>query len=75
MGDLEIPGLPEEVLRALRRRAADNHRGVEAEAVAILIEAVSPYIRLGSMLAEIELTDAELAAFDRDRSPPRKLDL
>lgn len=77
VGDLEILDLPEEVLRALRRRAVDNHRGVEDEAAAILIEAVSPHIRLGSTLteigAQIELTDAELAAFDRDRSPRESL--
>ncbi|MEV0111558.1 hypothetical protein AB0H42_35275 [Nocardia sp. NPDC050799] len=54
-----------EVLRALERRAAGNHRSAEAEAGVILIEAVSPYVRLGTMLteigAEIELTDEELA--------------
>jgi plasmid stability protein len=79
MGDLEIRGLPDELLRALHRRAASKHRGAETEATVILIEALSPYIRLGSMLTEIgagiELTDEELAAFDRDRSPPRELDL
>ncbi|MBF6320371.1 plasmid stabilization protein [Nocardia cyriacigeorgica] len=73
MGDLEIRGLPDEVLRAVQHRAAANNRDVEAEVAAILIAAVAPHLRLGSLLgaigAEIELTSAELAEFERDRTP------
>jgi plasmid stability protein len=79
MGELEIGGLPDEVLRALERRADSNHRSIEDEARAILIHALLPGVRLGSVLAdisrEVALTEEESAGFDRDPTPPREIDL
>lgn len=79
MGEVEIRGLPAEVLRTLEQRAIGHNRSIEAEAAAILIEALVPDIRLGSMLTEIgrevALTDEETAGFDLDRCPARELDL
>ncbi len=75
MGEVEIRGLPDQVLRALEQRAIGHNRSIEAEVAAILIEALVPDIRLGSMLTEIgrevALTDEEMAGFDRDRGPAR----
>ncbi|MFI9536832.1 FitA-like ribbon-helix-helix domain-containing protein [Nocardia fusca] len=79
MGELEIGGLPAEVLRALEHQADSNHRSIEDEARVILIQALLPGVRLGSMLADsgrgVELTEEESAGFDRDPSPPREIDL
>lgn len=55
MKNVTIRNLSDEVHRAIRVRAAENDRSVEAEMRAILAEAVQPRdrVRLGSMLAEI----------------------
>jgi plasmid stability protein len=81
MAILTVRNLPDEVHRALRVRAALHGRSTEAEVRAILEEAVRPEgrIRLGSLLAAIgrraELTDEELAAFERDKTPAEPLRL
>ena len=64
-----VRNLPDEVHRALRVRAAMRGRSMEAEAHAILAEAVLPEgrVALGSLLTEIGrragLTDEEFAGF------------
>ncbi|HMS77315.1 FitA-like ribbon-helix-helix domain-containing protein [Gordonia sp. (in: high G+C Gram-positive bacteria)] len=82
MKNVTIRNLSDEVHRAIRVRAAENDRSVEAEMRAILAEAVQPRdrVRLGSMLAEIwsedPLTDDEHAILNsRDRTPHEPMDL
>lgn len=55
MAALNIRNLPEETHRALRVRAAQNGRSMEAEARAILDDAVRPSERqrLGSALVDL----------------------
>nr|WP_232315717.1 plasmid stabilization protein [Mycobacterium celatum] len=74
--------LPAEVHRALKLRAARQGRSMEAEARAILTEAVKPERRskFGSVLADIgreaKLTDEEFAVFgqrERTRIQPVSL--
>jgi plasmid stability protein len=79
MPSVTIRNLPDEVHRAIRVRAAQHGRSIEAEMRNILESAVKPEgrVKLGSMLAEIgrqvKLTDEELATFEnlRDRTPAR----
>ncbi len=79
MAMLTVRHLPDEVHRALRARAAQHHRSMEAEVRDILESAVSPQgrVRLGSLLVEIgqqaRLTDQEFALFAqaRDKAPAR----
>lgn len=74
-----VRNVPDEVHRAIRVRAAQHGRSVEAEMRAILESAVKPQgrVKLGSLLAEIgrkiKLTDEEFAIFEsvRDRTPAR----
>lgn len=83
MAMLTVRNLPDEVHRALRVRAAEHGRSMEAEVREILEAAISPENRpkLGSLLAEIgreaQLSDEEAAVFDevRDKSPARAIDL
>lgn len=83
MAMLTVRNLPDEVHRALRIRAAEHGRSMEAEARVILESAVAPQdrVKLGSLLAEVgrraALTDEEVAVFDevRDKSPARAVDL
>jgi plasmid stability protein len=81
MAMLTVRNLPNEVHRALRVRAAMHGRSTEAEVRAILEEAVKPEgrVKLGSLLASIgreaRLTDEELAAFERDKTPATPIDL
>ena len=82
MALLTVHNLPDEVYRALRARAALSDRSTEAEARAILAEAVLPEGRtaLGTLLTVIgrraRLTDEEFAGFARhDRAPARPIDL
>ena len=62
--------VPDEVHRAIRVRAAQHGRSIEAEMRDILESAVKPQsrVKLGSALAEIgrkiRLTDEELALFE-----------
>lgn len=55
MPSISVRNLPEGVHRALKRRAADHGRSAEAEARAILAEAVLPEVRvrIGSALRRI----------------------
>ncbi len=63
MASISVRNLPEGVHRALKRRAAEHGRSTEAEARAILAEAVLPPAeeRMGSALrrigAELGVTD------------------
>ncbi|MGY6554571.1 MAG: FitA-like ribbon-helix-helix domain-containing protein [Wenzhouxiangella sp.] len=83
MAILTVRNLPDEVHRALRVRAAEHGRSMEAEVRAILEATVTPKgrVKLGSLLAELgrqaRLTDEEAAVFDevRDKSPGRDIDL
>jgi len=71
--------VPDEVHRAIRVRAAQHGRSIEAEMRDILESAVKPpgRVKLGSMLAEIgrtlKLTEEEFAIFEsvRDKTPAR----
>lgn len=77
---LTIRGVPEEVHRAIRIRAALHGRSLQAELRDILTNAVKPEgrIKLGNLLADIgrqvKLTDEEIAVFNRDPSPARVAD-
>lgn len=83
MAMLTVRNLPDEVHRALRVRAAEHGRSMEAEVREILEAAIAPENRpkLGSLLAEIgreaRLSDEEAAVFDevRDKTPAREIDL
>ncbi|AYF78121.1 plasmid stability protein stbC [Nocardia yunnanensis] len=77
MKNVTIRNLSDEVHRAIRARAAQHERSIEAEIRAILTDAVQPAerIKLGSMLASViseenRLTEDEQAAyFGRDKTP------
>ncbi|MGL1832960.1 FitA-like ribbon-helix-helix domain-containing protein [Rhodocyclaceae bacterium SMB388] len=79
MPSVTVRNLPDEVHRAIRVRAAQHGRSIEAELRDILESAVKPQgrVKLGSLLAEIgrkaKLTDEEFAVFEsaRDRTPAR----
>ena len=72
-----IRNVPEEVHRAIRVRAAEHGRSLQAEMLAILGQAVKPEgrVKLGDLLESIgretQLTDEEMANFERDGSPAR----
>jgi plasmid stability protein len=88
MAAVTIRNLSDEVHRALKLRAAQNKRSVEAEACSILEAALLPEgrLRLGTALSEIGrksgLTNADFEAFQqaleqvRDKRPaePMKFD-
>jgi len=79
MPSVTVRNVPDEVHRAIRVRAAQHGRSIEAEMRDILESAVKPQgrIQLGSLLAEIgrkvKLTDEEFAIFEsvRDKAPAR----
>lgn len=79
MASVTVRNLPDEVHRAIRIRAAQHGRSVEAEMRVILEAAVKPEgrVRLGALLAEIgrqvNLTEEEFAMFERvrDKTPAR----
>lgn len=79
MPSVTVRNLPDEIHRAIRVRAAQHGRSIEAEMRDILESAVKPQgrVKLGSMLAEIgrtvQLTEEEFAAFEnvRDKTPAR----
>ena len=81
MDELTVRNLPEEVLRALHVRAAQQGRSIEAEVCEILEVAVRPEgrVKLGSLLADVgrqaKLSDEEFALFAgvRDRTPSRSV--
>lgn len=73
MASVTVRNLPDEVHRAIRVRAAQHGRSIEAEMRDILESAVKPQgrVRLGAMLAEIgrkvKLTEEEFAIFESVR--------
>jgi antitoxin FitA len=81
MAVLTVRNLPEEVHRALRLRAAQHGRSMEAEVRAILEDTVKPpeRVMLGALLHEMSgragLTNADVLALEaslttvRDRAP------
>lgn len=79
MAMLTVRNIPDEVHRALRVRAAQHGRSMEAEIREILESSVTPEgrVKLGSLLADIgrraKLTDEEFAVFEqvRDKSPAK----
>lgn len=82
MAMLTVRNLPDEVHRALRARATEHGRSMEAEVRAILESVMIPEgrVKLGSLLAELgrqaRLTDEEFAVFDqvRDKHPARTVE-
>ena len=72
-----VRDVPEEVHRAIRVRAAQHGRSLQAEMLAIFEQAVKPEgrVKLGNLLGEIgrevKLTDEEVAGFERDHSTAR----
>lgn len=74
MAAVTIRNLSEEVHRALKIRAAQHNRSVEAEMRAILEAAVRPEdrLRLGTALAEmsrkIDLTNTDVEALEATRA-------
>ncbi|MCY1431977.1 hypothetical protein D9M71_479560 [compost metagenome] len=79
MPSITVRNVPEEVHRAIRIRAAQHGRSIEAEMREILESAVRPLgrVKLGTLLAEIgrevKMTDEEAAILEsgRDQSPAR----
>ena len=77
MRAVTIRNVPEEVHRAIRVRAAQNGRTLQAEMREILTTAVAPEgcVKLGDLLADIgrkvNLTKEDMAVFERDQSPAR----
>ncbi|MEQ8941444.1 MAG: Arc family DNA-binding protein [Roseitalea porphyridii] len=76
MAPIIVRQLPDEVHRALKAQAREHGRSAEAEARAILSEALGKDRRAGDMLADIwagaDLTDVEI---ERDRTPHEPLDM
>lgn len=76
-----IRDVPEEVHRAIRVRAAQHGRTLQAEMLDILGQAVKPEgrVKLGDLLENIghkvKLNDEEAAGFERDDSPARAASL
>jgi plasmid stability protein len=74
MPSVTVRNVPEEVHRAIRSRAAQHGRSMEAELRDILESAVRPRgrLKLGSTLAqigrEVNLSDAEFAVFTSARN-------
>lgn len=74
MATLTIRGLPEEIKRALKARAANNDRSMEAEVRAILQSAVEP--RDDFVTRWLEETATLRGEFSPpDRSYAREIDL
>jgi plasmid stability protein len=79
MPSVTVRNVPDEVHRAIRVRAAQHGRSIEAELRDMLESAVKPpgRVKLGSVLTEIgrklQLTEAEFAIFEsgRDKTPAR----
>lgn len=83
MAVLTVRNVPDEVVRALRARAARNGRSAEAEVRAILSAALVPSQRprLGDALValgrELDLSEDDVAFVEalRDATPPEPLAL
>lgn len=83
MPSVTVRNVPDEVHRAIRVRAAQHGRSIEAEMRDILETVVKPQgrVKLGSLLSEIgrevKLTEEEFAIFEsaRDKTPARAASL
>lgn len=77
MKAVTIRGVPKEVHRAIRVRAAQHGRSLQAEMRDILTTAVKPdeRVKLGQLLSNIghkaQISDEEMAVFKRDSSSAR----
>ena len=71
MAAVVVRNIPEETLRALKKRAAEAGRSTEAEIRAILESAARPSVGIGSALAALgrEAGHLSLPARRRRRSP------
>ncbi len=71
MPSLSVRNLPDGVHRALKRRAAEHGRSAEAEARAILAEALLPpdEVRIGSALCRIAAACGLTEDYRPERSP------
>ncbi|MBK4992975.1 Arc family DNA-binding protein [Pseudomonas sp. S37] len=75
MPSITVRNVPEEVHRAIRIRAAQHGRSIEAEMREILESVVRPLgrVKLGTLLAEIgrevQMTDEEAATLESRRDP------
>lgn len=77
MAVVTVRNLPEETHRALKARAAQNHRSTEAEIRFILENAVRPKHRvlLGTLLTEIGLEiDGVDIEIERDQTASEPMD-
>ena len=75
MATFNVRNLPDETHQALRIRAAQHGRSLEAEVRAILTESVSPQPGLGSMLAAIGQDFGGVTLdITRDKTPPDAAD-
>lgn len=83
MPSITVRNVSDEVHRAIRLRAAQHGRSIEAEMREILESAVKleGRVKLGSLLAQtgckVKLTDEERAVFEsaRDKAPARAVSL
>ncbi len=76
MAAVTIRNLPDETLRALKKRAAQGGRSTEAEIRVILQNAVRPRRGMGTVLAEIGRKHGGVAfPKTRKRSPVRPVSL
>lgn len=82
MPSLSIKDVPESLLEALRRRAAGNHRSLQGELMALIVQAVdAPVTQAAAPGAAIQKTIEQVAAEHRMRWPkpfetgPRAVDI
>ena len=74
MPDLLVRDVSEETKRALAVRAAQNGRSVQAEAKAILTEAVSPRRESWFAMMRRAMADAELYGFEAPERHPARIE-
>lgn len=75
MSAITVRNLSDETHRALKARAQSNRRSTEAEVRAILDAAVSPRVKLGSLLTEIGQSAGGVdLEFDRNRETRSPVD-
>jgi len=82
MATMTIRNLPDDIHRALRVRAAINERSAEAEVRAILDSVLNPPQREQNLVEALRefgqiarFTPEEMKLFERDKTPPREVDL
>ncbi|PKM08601.1 MAG: plasmid stabilization protein [Gammaproteobacteria bacterium HGW-Gammaproteobacteria-4] len=73
MPSVTVRNVPDEVHRAIRVRAAQHGRSIEAEMRDILESAVKPPGRVAEIGRKLKLTEEEFAIFEsvRDKTPAR----